>query len=323
VDWLGFKNTRFFRWGNTGTVGTVLPEKPVIAGFECLVDGQVDMNYMGLCRTRGRQAVVTLCQLDLCARTEPDPVADRLLINLLESGLSLEAPEPTPCVSLGAKAAAWAQELGVAAKSVTVLDEIPETGILFAGPDAETLLENPMIRQRVNHGLRILVVGWNDAALSSLTGSQITTEPRKLVYEPPFANPPAPLAGLGPADLFWHGPLACRPIVAIHEKKVATQDVATFWTPFGSLGYVKRGFGEVVCLQPTPDDVVHPWQPRARDKILRVMATVLTHWSAPLEGVRMTDDLADPPEEGAERWNARYYSRPAQATDDPLRWHSW
>lgn len=323
VDWLGFKNNRFYRWGNTGTVGTVLPEKPVIAGFEILVDGQVDMNYMGLCRTRGRKAVVTLCQLDLCARTEPDPVADRLLINLLESGLAFKAPAPTPCVFLGAKAGAWARKVGVTATPVTTLDELPDNGILIAGPDAEKLLENPMILQRVQQGLRVLAVGWEGEALSALTGSTITTEPRELVYEPPLVNPPAPLAGLGPADLFWHGPLACHPIVAIHEEKVATQDVSTFWTPFGSLAYVKRGFGEVVCLQPTPDDVVHAWQPRARNKILRVMATILTHWSAPLEGVRMIDDLADPPEEGAERWNAGYYSRSAKATDDPLRWHSW
>lgn len=324
VDWLGFKNTRLYRWGNTGTVGTILPEKPVIAGFECIVDGQVDMSYMGVFRTRGRHAVVTLCQLDLCARTKPDPAADRLLANLLKNGLSLKPAEPAPCVALGAKAAAWAQELGVTATPVTALDEIPEGGILVAGPDAETLLETPAIRQRVTGGLRVLAIGWDGAALSSLTGRPITTEPRKLVYEPPLVNLPAAMAGIGPADLFWHGPLTCRPIVAIHEEKVATATVETFWTPFGSMGYIKRGLGEVVCLQPTPDDVVHPWQPRARDKILRVMATVLTNWSAPLEGVRVIGDLAEPPAPDAKRWDtAGYYARPAQATDDPTRWQSW
>ena len=323
IDWLGFKTTRFYRWGNTGTVGTVLPEKPVRAGFEILVDGQVDMNYMGLFRARSQKAMVTYCQLDLCARTEPDPVADRLLVNLLTSSLALQVPETTSCVSLGAKAVAWAEQVGVVTKEISSLDEIPEKGILFAGSDAETLLDNSEIQRRVENGLRVLAVGWKGEALGSLTGSPIKTEARKLVYEPPLSNLPKVLAGIGPADLFWHGPISCHPISAIHETKVATADVSTFWTPFGTLGWVKEGLGEVVCLQPTPDDVVHEWQPRAKDKVLRVIATILTQWSAPLEGLRITDDLADPPDQDAERWNARYYTRPVKATDDLLRWHAW
>ena len=136
----------------------------------------------------------------------------------------------------------------------------------------------------------------------------------------PFPGPAA-LSGIGPADLFWHGPLPCQAIAAIHAEKIASENLSSYWSPFGTIGQATRGYGEVVMLQPDHGVEGRPWQVRAEDKRLRLLATVLANWSAPVAESPLIRYLAEPPAQGEHRWEAGNYPRPTVATDDPMRWH--
>ncbi len=323
VDWLGFKNPRMYRWGNTGAIATILPEKPVAGGWTFLVDGQFDMNYFGLARFDGARVPVWLCQLDLVARTETDPAADALLVGLIEAGRRHETTLQRTCLTVGDGAAGWARQLRIQAKAWTPGTAWPTDGILLAGADGIAALDLAALGAAVEKGLRVLAVGWDARALSILAGQQVKLVPREVVYEPPLSNRPSALSGIGPADLFWHGPLPCQAIAAIHAEKIATEAVSAFWSPFGTLGHATRGYGEVVMVQPDHGVAGRPWQRRAEDKRLRVLGTVLANWSAPVAGVRLVRHLAEPPAASEKRWESGDYPRPTLASDDPMRWQSW
>ena len=322
VDWLGLKTTRFFHWGNTGSVGSTLIEKPSIAGFNVILDGATDMNYSGLLYVYDGHCRVTLCQLDLIGRTEPDPVADTILVNLLNNE-DVKNHEELSCWTVGLKAQEWLTTLKIPFHVVKNISEIPANAIVVLGPDAGDAIDLADIEQRVKQGLHILAIGWDQTNMSQVANLTITTEQKKLVYEPPLLNTPSALIGVGPADLFWHGPIRCAAIEAVFEKKVATQDTSTYWTPYGTLGYVRKSNGEIVFLQPTPDDVKYDWQPHARDKILRVMGIVLLNWKAQASGINLIHDLSVPPVPAEKRWDAGYYTKPATLKDDTFHYHPW
>jgi len=86
---------------------------------------------------------------------------------------------------------------------------------------------------------------------------------------------------------------------------------------------VARGYGEVAMLQPDRGVADRPWQIRAEDKRLRVLATVLANWSAPVADASLAHHLSEPPAEGEKRWDSGLYPRPTTPADDPMRWQSW
>ncbi len=323
VDWLGFKNPRMFRWGNTGAIASTLPEKPVTGGWTYFVDGQFDMSYFGLARYDGGRAPIWLCQLDLVTRTTTDPAADQLLVGLIDSALRHKPVPDRPCLTVGERAADWARQLRIASKVWTPGSEFPAESILLASADSVASLDLEALGKAVEAGLKVLAVGWNQDALTTLTGQRVKLVQRDLVYEPPLSNLPTALAGIGPADLFWHGPLPCQAITAIHAEKIATENLSAYWSPFGTIGQASRVYGEVVMLQPDQAVEGRPWQLRADDKRLRVLATVLANWSAPVADARILRYLAEPPAQDEKRWESGNYPRPALATDDPMRWQSW
>ena len=323
TKWLGLNTTRFFHWGNTGSVAYQLIEKPVAAGFQALLDGQVDMNYAALVRVATKGSVVTLCQVDLAGRTRAEPAADRLLANLIRAGLANRPPAAVPCFTVGKLAAAWAEALGVEARPLSSVGELSPDCVAFMGPDVVEDPDRALLRPLVEKGLRALAVGWHGEALTAIAGENVVTEFDTLVYEPPLGQLPDAWAGVGPADLFWHGPVTAAVIRAIHEANPAREDDETYWTPFGSLACLKRGYGEIACLQPTPDAARHAWQSAANDKILRLMGIVLGNWGAPTRNAHLVHDLATPPDPDENRWEAGYYPRPVTLADDVFRYHAW
>jgi hypothetical protein len=323
VDWLGFKNPRMFRWGNTGAVASVLPEKPVAGGWAYFVDGQFDMGYFGLARHSGGLAPIWLCQLDIVQRTARDSTATHLLRDLVLAGLRHAPAARRPCLTAGAAAADWSRRLKVASTAWTPGTALPAKGILLASADGIATLDLNELSQAVESGLKVLAVGWEQPALATITGQKVKLTPREVFYEPPLVNLPAAFAGLGPADLFWHGPLPCQAIASIHADKIATENLSSYWSPNGTIGHVARGHGEVAMLQPDHDVAGRPWQKRAGDKRLRVIATVLANWSAPIADAPLVRYLAEPPAQDEKRWDSGHYPRPTTPADDPMRWQSW
>ncbi len=79
----GVTVTRPWRCGNRGNVASVLIEKPACGDFLPLMDGGYSLQYSPLMEYREGQGLVIFCQMDVTARTEADPAAERLARNLL------------------------------------------------------------------------------------------------------------------------------------------------------------------------------------------------------------------------------------------------
>jgi beta-galactosidase len=89
--------TRAWRRGNQGNVASVLIEKPARGDFLPIVDGGFSLQYSPLLEYREGAGLVLFCQLDVTARTERDPAAERLAANLLDY---LSTWKPSPATAL-------------------------------------------------------------------------------------------------------------------------------------------------------------------------------------------------------------------------------
>ncbi len=94
VDWCGIEVPRLWRCGCRGNVASVLPEKPACGNFLPLVDGGFSLQYAPLLVYREGKGRVIFCQLDVTGRTRSDPVAERIVCQLLNSFNELPLPPP-------------------------------------------------------------------------------------------------------------------------------------------------------------------------------------------------------------------------------------
>jgi len=83
-QWCGFKNTRVWRCRNRGTLANVLLEKPSVGDFTPLLDGGFALQYAPLLEYREGKGRILFCQVEVTGRSESDPAAERLAVNLLD-----------------------------------------------------------------------------------------------------------------------------------------------------------------------------------------------------------------------------------------------
>lgn len=81
--WAGMAHSRVWRCRNRGTVASVLPEKPSFGDWRAWVEGGFDSQSAPLLEWSVGEGSIVFCQLDVTARTEPDPAADRIVRRLL------------------------------------------------------------------------------------------------------------------------------------------------------------------------------------------------------------------------------------------------
>ncbi len=82
-----------WHWGNRGSVSSAMIEKPHLAGWTPILEGEWDLAYSPLLELRRGRGLALLCSLDLEARTTPDPVADRLMLAMLRYAAEAEVRE--------------------------------------------------------------------------------------------------------------------------------------------------------------------------------------------------------------------------------------
>ena len=83
-----------WHWGNGGSVSSAMIEKPHLAGWTPILEGEWDLAYSPLMELRRGRGLALLCTLDLEARTETDPVADRLMLAMLRYAVEVKPWEP-------------------------------------------------------------------------------------------------------------------------------------------------------------------------------------------------------------------------------------
>ena len=173
--WAGIDCTRVWRSGNNGSVASVLIEKPTTDGWRAIIDCAFDLQYGSLLEHNSTSGRLILCQLDVTARTTPDPAADRLVSNLL--------------TYLGAHPSSPSSP--------------PATQFLLARPGDAPPAD---YEKKLAAGLSVLCQGLDPATLEKWTPIPLKTVSTNGYFKRIEQLPPE-LLGLSNADWAWHGAL--------------------------------------------------------------------------------------------------------------------
>ena len=279
--------TRILRVNDRGCIASVVPEKPQVGDWRALVDGLFGLESAPLLQMRTGSGSVTLCQLDVTARTVADPAADRMVAALLDhkhGGLATGRPE-----FLGADAVragfAWGVKSWANDKDLVVSPgaKIPED-----------------LEARVANGATVLCLGMGaEEARAWSCGEELPIAETNECYFARIEQPPKELNGLSNADFFWHGAM----------------DFAAFQdeNPEGNAAFrvVRHGKGRVVYWQLPPwrfDLDKRPHQRSSRRAASRMFARLFCN----LGWETFTDGTG-------------YHKRPQykdvpEADDDPYDW---
>ncbi len=207
-DWLGFDNTRVWKWGNAGQVTSVVIEKPQRGDFLTIADGGFDLQYAPLLLQRVGGGEILYCQMDVSGRTLADPAADRLLANLLTWCGSPAAPPPAVPANIrylgDGHSAAVLRDLGLDATAV-VAAQAAGPGLLIVGRQsgAELAPFKDDVAAAVAAGGTVLALDQDAESLRGWLPFEPVTRTEARTVSPVPASPL--FAGLGPGDLHWRG----------------------------------------------------------------------------------------------------------------------
>jgi len=159
--WCGFRNTRVWRCGNTGTVASVLIEKPPVGSFRPIVDCGFDLQYSPLMEYVEGKGRIVFCQLDVSGRTADEPAARKLCVNLLKY-LDQATPGAERVLDYAgdARGRDVLSKLGFAVAADTATPE----SVLVVGPGHKL----GDLRPRVEAGLNLLCLGLNQKELDAV-----------------------------------------------------------------------------------------------------------------------------------------------------------
>jgi beta-galactosidase len=316
VTWCGLPVTRAWRCGNQGNVASVLIEKPARGDFLPLVDGGFSLQYSPLLEYREGAGVVLFCQLDVTGRTEREPVAERLKVNLLDYLAGWKPGPKRQARYAGAPEGRTALEAAGARLATDPSAGLTPDQVLVVGPGGATELagQRDAVATFLKAGGRLLALGWTQADADALLPFQVNftqAEHINAVFDPPGVA--SPLAGLDPADVHCRDPRVL-PLVSGGAQPV----------------------GDGVLAEATNAHVVFcqllPWQfdyannyglkrtfRRAAFLVNRLLANLgvrgqtplLSRWAAPVR----------PGEKG--RWLEGLYLDPPEGWDDPYRFFRW
>ena len=235
-NWMGFANTHVWRCGNRGNVASVLIEKPERGDFLPLLDGGFDLQYAPLLEYTEGAGRMVFCQLDVTDRTEPDPAADRLCLNLLRYLDSALAAVRRPVRYAGdERGAKLLADLGVTCQPAG--PEAPSAdSLLVLGPAASVFGLDTAVQQ----GLLVLGLGLDEADLARLLPGEVAAAPGPAVSSLLGDVGCPEFAGLSSAELHWK----TRPTIA--SLKTETPDAS------GALAVLERGAGRIVLCQAAP-----------------------------------------------------------------------
>jgi beta-galactosidase len=209
IRWCDIPVTQIWRCGNRGNVASVLIEKPGRGDFQPILDGGFGLQFSPLMEYREGKGLVILCQLDLTARTEPDPAADAIAANLIRY-ISTWKPQP-------ARQAAYAGEPAgkshLESAGVKVRDydggQLAGDEVMILGPNPPDGLQSnaAAISRFVQAGGRVLAIGLDQQTNRALLPTKVsfaTREHISTLFEPPGKD--SPFAGIGPAEVEIRGP---------------------------------------------------------------------------------------------------------------------
>ncbi|MCD6352144.1 MAG: beta galactosidase jelly roll domain-containing protein, partial [Armatimonadetes bacterium] len=327
VDWLGFGNTRVWKWGNYAQVASAVIEKPHREDFLALTDCEFDLDYSPLLEYRDSSGgAVLFCQYDVSGRSKRDPAAERLVRNLLrwlEKGDPTLRPARRTLYTGGAKGASELQSLGVAAQKGRGSEgtgALKPGDLLVVGEGAAPDLRSRAgaIASAVSAGAIVFCLPQKQEDLEGWLPFDVKLKPRPVVFTPLERSDTWLLRALGPSELHWRGQL--------EAQTLATLPAGSLKLPSGVVGAVPHGCGWYLFCQVTPtmfgaDDPQRAYfrlsQQRCAQMLARLLANCGARFDVPLVDyltarTPVVVDLAGP-------WRIK---ADPQSVGDKERWYS-
>ena len=321
VTWCGLPETRLWRCGNRGNIASVLIEKPAVGNFLPIVDGGYDLQYSPLLEYREGRGMVLFCQLDLTGRTESDPVATTLAINLLNYTANWK-PTPSRGVLYSGESAGktFLESLGIPAGNYSA-GKIPADQILVYGPDAAAALSNSKneLTEWLAAGGRFIGFGLDQQSLELVFSAGIktrTSEHLGCLFD--AQNLGSFAVGISPADVHLRVPMEL-PLVVSGAKTLGDGILA------------QAEYSSAVACQLAPWKVVRPGPNGDQDSLRRTRRRVAVLASRLLANARaarstpILDRFATPvvPSQNDRRWLTGLYIDQPEEWDDPYRFFRW
>ncbi len=209
VTWCGLEVPRIWRCGNWGNVASVLIEKPPRGDFLPIIDGGYSLQYSPLLEYREGRGMILFCQMDVTARTENEPGAEKLAGNILRY---VDQWRPSPrcdAMYVGDSAGLeWLKACGIEPAPFTGAP--PATNqVLVVGPGGghDFAAQSQAMKAWVNAGGRVLALGVDQTDGDSLLPTKVKMNSAEHIaaFFPPFNNASL-LAGVGPADVHNRDP---------------------------------------------------------------------------------------------------------------------
>jgi beta-galactosidase len=273
----GAKHKHHMKWGNTHNLATMVILKPDTGNFRTLVDCEFALNYAATLELLNANGRIIFNQLDVTARTENDPAAERFLKNLLRYAET--APTPTWCRAVylgGERGETLLRSLRLKVARIDSPEAAsPSREVLILGETTPAKLSawKVALERFVRAGGTIFSLPKDNAQLAAAWLPFALETKTELVNHSVASGFREPLlAGLGNADFYWQGNME---ILAI--KNVSAP---AFRLDSGVLATVPHGQGHYVFCQVEPDifDLqTRPWLKATRRYNERMLVTLLTN----------------------------------------------
>jgi beta-galactosidase len=315
IEWCDIPVTRVWRCGNRGNVASSLIEKPACGDFLPILDGGYSLQYSPLLEYHEGAGLVIFCQLDLTARTEPDPAAE-LIGNSLLRYLSDWKPSPKRAVTYAGEPAGqtFLESAGI---SVSTFDsaKLDQNEVLIVGPNAGEVLaqQKEKIAIFTKSGGKLLLIGLEESAANQFLPTQINTRNNEHIsshFESPHYGSFA--AGISCAD--------------VHNRDPRQLPLITGGAEILGDGILAQANGSITFCQFVPwqfdGDQSNLRRTRRHASVLlsRLLASmgvesktpILARFSAPVDESKKE-----------QRWRDGLYLDLPQEWDDPYRFFRW
>ncbi len=297
-DWLGFANTRVWKWGNAGQVASVVIEKPQRGDFTSVIEGGFDLQYAALLQQRLSVGEILWCQMDVTGRTKADPAAEQLFANLLSwCGQRLKRRPALVARYVGGEdGAALLRSLG-AQHTIVPAASAAGDGVVVVGPGVGASLgpHKAAISAAVERGATVVVLPQKADGLTGWLPFEVQTKTDRRTVSPVPAG--RWFVGLGPGDLHWRGR---REVLLVGTDGLAPNVVNA--VPHGRGAYV---FCQVVPTDFDYRDEYRVYLKRTANRtavmLSRLLANAGAAFETPVEGWTTP---APPPAELAGEWQA-------------------
>jgi beta-galactosidase len=238
------QNKRTGRWGNRGSVASVIAETPHLGPFSPIVECEFDLAYSPLLTLRHGRGEIVFSQFDLAGRVGFDPAATRLARNLVKYlSTPLQAPPQSKI------AVAWdpglverIRQLGFESDPLPAAPDPERHLIVLAGDSILSAEQRAVLSAFTGRGGEALVLG---ARKDPMGGEALDFRPVRITRADREADAHPLLAGAGPQLLHWREPL--------DFTAVSARDSEVTVLLGGLLALQPSGSGRLIYLQAIPE----------------------------------------------------------------------